>query len=88
MKEGRERTHLAGVAVACAALLAGVMAVLVIAPEPAGVRVASNDPPAAGASGLARPHEPLDRAPGEPLEPPFVGETMAGRAGSVVRPPP
>jgi hypothetical protein len=87
MKIGRDRSLLAGIAVGCAALLIGMIALLVITPEPAGFHAASNDPPAAGASGLARPHEPLDRAPGEPLEAPFVGENVPGaQVRSPVRP--
>jgi hypothetical protein len=35
MKEGRDRSHLAGIAVGCAVLLVGMMAILVIATEPA-----------------------------------------------------
>lgn len=87
MKEGHDRSHFAGFAVGCAALLVGMMAVLVITTEPASFPLASNDPPAAGISGLARPHEPLDRAPGEPLEAPFVGERFGRHAGSLVTPP-
>jgi hypothetical protein len=87
MKEGRRRFHPAGIAVGCAALLAGVMAVAAITTEPAGFQLASSDPLVAGASALARPHQPLDRAPGEPLEVPFVGEKMVRRAGSSAGPP-
>jgi hypothetical protein len=47
MKEGRDRSHLAGIAVGCAVLLVGVLAML--ATEPASFQVASNDPLAAGA---------------------------------------
>jgi hypothetical protein len=87
MNEARDRSQLAGIAAGCAAVLIGMMALLVIAPEPAGFQVAGNDPPAAGASGLARPHGPLDRAPGEALEAPFVGEKMPGaQVRSPVRP--
>jgi len=87
MKEGREgdeRDHRAGVVVGCAALSVGVMVVVAIATGPAGFQTANNDPAPAGASGLARPHEPLDRAPGEPLEVPLLGE---GRSGVQVRSP-
>jgi hypothetical protein len=82
MKEGPDRSHLAGIAVGSAALLCGMMAVLVIMTAPASFRVANGDPPTPGASGLARPHAPLDRAPGEPLEVPFVGEKQARRPDS------
>jgi hypothetical protein len=47
------------------------MAVLVIATGPVSFQVARNDLPPPGASGLAQPHVPLDRASGEPLEPLF-----------------
>ena len=90
MKEGRERDerdYRARAVVDCTALLVGVMVVVAIATGPAGFQVANNDPATAGASGLARPHEPLDRAPGEPLETPLVGEKTARRAGSFVSPP-
>jgi len=79
-QEGRNRSHVAGIALACAALWVGMAAVLVLTSESGSFQVASNDPRAAGVSGLARPHEPLDRAPGEPLELPFMAEKMA-RAG-------
>ena len=39
--------------------------------ENAGPQLVSNDQPAAGSSGMARPHPPLDRAPGEPLKTPL-----------------
>jgi hypothetical protein len=83
MKDGRDRSHLIGIAVGCAALLGGMMAVLVSTTEPVGFQVARSDPPPAGASGLSRPHVPLDRAPGEPLE---SRETMPRRAGSFANP--
>jgi hypothetical protein len=87
MKEGRERDHRAEVVVGCAALLVVVMAVVAITTGPAGFQMANNDPAPAGASGLARPHEPLDRSPGEPLEVPLLGEKTVRRAGSFVSPP-
>jgi hypothetical protein len=37
----------------------------------AGQQLVSNDQPAVGSSGMARPHPPLDRAPGEPLKTPL-----------------
>jgi hypothetical protein len=82
MKEGPDRFRLAGIAVGCAALLCGTMAVLVFMTAPGSFRAASGDPTPPGASGLARPHAPLDRAPGEPLEVPFVGEKQARRPAS------
>jgi hypothetical protein len=36
---------------------------------------------------LARPHQPLDRAPGEPLDSLFAGEKSARRVHGVVSPP-
>jgi hypothetical protein len=36
-----------------------------------GREMVSNDQPAAGSSGIARPHPPLDRAPGQPLKEPL-----------------
>jgi hypothetical protein len=60
------------------------MAVLVIATGPVSFQVARNDLPPPGASGLAQPHVPLDRASGEPLEAPFVGEKN-GPARRLVR---
>ncbi len=87
MKERRDRSHLAEIVVGCIALLVSVMAVVAISTGPGGFLVANNDPATAGASGLARPHEPLDRAPGEPLEPPFAGEKTARRGGPFISPP-
>src|SRR5947207_12204828 len=84
MQVGRDRYDLAGIAVGWAALLAGAIAVVAIATEPASLRVASNDSPAVGASGLARPHQPLDRAPGEPLDFLFAREKSARRVHVVV----
>jgi hypothetical protein len=48
-----------------------VAAAFAIIGEDAGLRMVSNDQPAAGSSGMARPHPPLDRAPGEPLKTPL-----------------
>jgi hypothetical protein len=55
--------------------------------EPVTFQVADNDPSAPRASALARPHEPLDRAPGEPLAVPLAGERTARHAGSFGRRP-
>jgi hypothetical protein len=56
-----------------------VVAVVVIASavtvEKVNLRTASNDAPPY-TTGLARPHQPLDRAPGEPLP------TVGGPAGA------
>ena len=87
MKERRDRSHLARIVVGYIALLVGVMAVVAITAGPGSFPVANSDPATAGASGLARPHEPLDRVPGEPLEAPFAGEKTARRGGSFVGPP-
>jgi hypothetical protein len=51
-------------------VLAAVIA-FAISSERGDLRVVSNDQPAAGASSIARPHPPLDRAPGEPLKTPL-----------------
>lgn len=48
-----------------------VAAAFAIFGENAGPQLVSNDQPAAGSSGMARPHPPLDRAPGEPLKAPL-----------------
>ena len=81
-QEGRNRSHLAGIAAGCAALWIGVTAAVVMTTESASYQAASTEPSAAGVSGLARPHEPLDRAPGEPLELPFMGLASAGSSVS------
>jgi hypothetical protein len=52
-------------------LMAVTIVALLVAVERNGSRIASNDQPAAGASGMARPHPPLDRAPGEALKVPL-----------------
>jgi hypothetical protein len=52
-------------------VLAAVMAAVAILSERAGQRRVSNDQAPAGSSGIARPHPPLDRAPGEPLKTPL-----------------
>ncbi len=55
--------------VAAGLVTAAVVTAFVIAPR-SGTEVAGNDQAAAGSSGIARPHPPLDRAPGEPLNAP------------------
>jgi hypothetical protein len=92
MNEDRDRSQLTrfavrGVALLVGMLFVGMMAVLVIATEPASFQAASSDPPAAGVSGLARPHQPLDRAPSEPLETPVLDEGITRHAGSFVSQP-
>jgi hypothetical protein len=52
--------------IALAALLA-ISAIL----SDRGQQMVRNDEPAAGSSGMARPHPPLDLAPGEPLKAPL-----------------
>jgi hypothetical protein len=52
-------------------VLAVVGMAFAITSERGGLRVMGDDQPAAGASGIARPHPPLDRAPGEPLKTPL-----------------
>ena len=51
-------------------ILGIVIAAFVITREHDNSRIVSNGQPAPGASGIARPHPPLDRAPGEPLPKP------------------
>lgn len=51
-------------------VIAAMTIALAIIVEPGSVRIVGNDHPA-GASGMARPHPPLDRAPGEPLKEPL-----------------
>jgi hypothetical protein len=63
-QERRERLRI--VTAACVTS-AAIIAACVIATQRDPSQVASSHPPVAGASGLARPHPPLDRAPGEPL---------------------
>lgn len=46
--------------------LAAVVVASTITMERVNTRTASNDAPP-GTTGLAKPHQPLDRAPGEPL---------------------
>jgi hypothetical protein len=62
----RDRLCLMGLA--CATLLAAMIAGFVLTTNHNGSRVGSSEPQVVGASSLARPHPPLDRAPGEPLE--------------------
>lgn len=64
---GRDRIR---TTVAAALVLAGIVAAFAIAADRNGIRIASNDQAPVGSSGLARPHPPLDRAPGEPLKTP------------------
>jgi hypothetical protein len=52
-------------------LVAVIAAACAVTAERNGIRMAGNDPPAAGSSGIARPHPPLDRAPGEALQVPL-----------------
>jgi hypothetical protein len=51
--------------------LAAVAAAVAILGEDARLQMVSNDQPAAGSSGMARPHPPLDLAPGKPLKAPL-----------------
>jgi hypothetical protein len=64
LRRDRVRAILAAIFV-----IAAIVAVVAITVERSGIQLASNDQPA-GASGMARPHPPLDRAPGEPLHKP------------------
>jgi hypothetical protein len=51
-------------------ILGAAVAAFAITREQDNSRIVSNGQPAPGASGIARPHPPLDRAPGEPLQKP------------------
>jgi tellurite resistance protein len=55
--------------VASAILLAAVIAVCMVAPQYSDPTPQSA---VAGVSGMARPHPPLDRAPGQPLQIPVL----------------
>jgi hypothetical protein len=57
--------------VAAIFLMAATVTALLIVVGPDETQMAGNDQPAAGSSGIARPHPPLDRAPGEPLKSPL-----------------
>jgi len=57
--------------VAALVAIGAIAAAFAICGEEAGQQMVSNDQPAAGSSGMARPHPPLDRAPGEPLKTPL-----------------
>lgn len=52
-------------------IIAAAVAAFAFTREQHSSRVVSHDQPAPGASGIARPHPPLDRAPGEPLQKPM-----------------
>jgi hypothetical protein len=52
-------------------ILAAAVAAFAITRERDNSRIVSHGQPAPGASGIARPHPPLDRAPGEPLQKPM-----------------
>jgi hypothetical protein len=52
--------------------IGAVAAAIAILGDDAAPQMVSKDPPAAGSSGMARPHPPLDRAPGKPLKTAFV----------------
>jgi len=69
-QERRDRLRV--VTMACAILSAAIVAAFVVATQREPPHLTSSDPPVAGTSGLARPHPPLDRAPGEPLGGPAV----------------
>jgi len=56
------------VAIVAAVALAAAFAIVT---DRAGQQMVRNDQPPAGSSGMARPHPPLDRAPGEALKTPL-----------------
>ena len=62
--EDQNRTTLVLSAIALAIAIAVASAVTL---EPVNTRMAGNDTPP-GTTGLARPHPPLDRAAGEPIQ--------------------
>jgi hypothetical protein len=64
LRRGRVRATLGAMFV-----IAAIVTVFAITVDRSGIQLASSDQPA-GASGMARPHPPLDRAPGEPLHKP------------------
>jgi hypothetical protein len=66
----RDRSRVGTIPVAIL-LMAAVVTALVIAAKRNDILTAGNDQPVAGSSGIARPHPPLDRAPGEPLKTPL-----------------
>jgi hypothetical protein len=62
----RRNGHSTPVALFAAAVIIGLLAVTLLTFERGDTRTASNETPP-GTTGLARPHPPLDRAPGQPL---------------------
>jgi hypothetical protein len=52
-------------------VMVAITAIFAITVERNGIRIASDEQSAAGSSGMARPHPPLDRAPGEALRIPL-----------------
>ncbi|MCP1971783.1 hypothetical protein [Bradyrhizobium elkanii] len=61
--------HRAALILFAVALAAALIAATITTLENGNTRVASNETPP-GTMGLARPHPPLDRAPGVPIETP------------------
>ncbi|MCC8945350.1 hypothetical protein H8A97_09615 [Bradyrhizobium sp. Arg62] len=61
--------HRAALILFAVALAVALIAATITTLENVNTRVASNETPP-GAMGLARPHPPLDRAPGVPIETP------------------
>jgi hypothetical protein len=62
MNEHRKAVVLFAVALAFAIVIASVTTLERVTTQ----KVSSNDTPS-GTTGLAKPHQPLDRAPGEPI---------------------
>jgi hypothetical protein len=52
-------------------LMVAIVAALAVTAERNGVRIARSDQPVPGSSGIAHPHPPLDRAPGQALRIPL-----------------
>ena len=63
MNEHRKAVVLFAVALTFAIVIASVTTLERVTTH----KVSSNDTPPPGTTGLAKPHQPLDRAPGEPI---------------------
>jgi hypothetical protein len=59
-------SHRTAVVLFAVAVIIAMLAALVTTVERIDTRTASNDSPP-GTTGLAKPHPPLDRAPGQPV---------------------
>jgi hypothetical protein len=59
-------SHSTAIVLFAIAVMIAILAAFVTTLERAGTRTANNETPP-GTMGLAKPHAPLDRAPGQPL---------------------